>query len=248
MGWIEPLINHGNLFLALAIAIAAGLIAFLSPCVLPLVPGYLGYVGGFTSEADRPRRGRLVAGVALFVLGFTVVFIAYNWVLGGAGFLLKSHLDIIMRIAGVLVILMGLVFIGQFSFLQRTIKPRWTAATGLAGAPLLGIIFGLGWTPCIGPTLSAVLSLSASSGSPWRGAVLGLAFSLGLGIPFLLVALGLNWVTGSMAFLKRHIRAVNIIGGALLVAVGILMVTGVWQLVMSELGAAVNNGFGQTVL
>jgi cytochrome c-type biogenesis protein len=176
------------------------------------------------------------------------VFIAYNWVLGGAGFLLKSHLDLITRIAGVLVILMGLVFIGQFSFLQRTIKPRWTAATGLAGAPLLGIIFGLGWTPCIGPTLSAVLSLSASSGSPWRGAVLGLAFSLGLGIPFLLVALGLNWVTGSMAFLKRHIRAVNIIGGSLLVAVGVLMVTGVWQLFMSQLGSAVNSGFGQTVL
>jgi cytochrome c-type biogenesis protein len=190
----------------------------------------------------------MVAGVALFVLGFTVVFIAYNWVLGGAGFLLKSHLDVITRVAGVLVIIMGLVFIGQFSFLQRTIKPRWTAATGLAGAPLLGIIFGLGWTPCIGPTLTAVLSLSANTGSPWRGAILGLAFSLGLGIPFLLVALGLNWVTGSLAFLKRHIRVVNIIGGGLLVVVGILMVSGVWQLVMSELGAAVNNGFGQTVL
>jgi cytochrome c-type biogenesis protein len=248
MGSIGTIILSGNLLLALAIAVAAGIVAFASPCVLPLVPGYLGYVGGFTSEADRPRRGRLVVGVALFILGFTVVFIAYNWVLGGAGFLLKSHLDIITRIAGVLVILMGLVFIGQFSFLQRTIKPRWTAATGLAGAPLLGIIFGLGWTPCIGPTLSAVLSLSASSGSPWRGAILGLAFSLGLGIPFLLVALGLNWVTGSMAFLKRHIRVVNIIGGALLVAVGILMVTGVWQLFMSQLGSAVNSGFGQTVL
>jgi cytochrome c-type biogenesis protein len=245
---VIPIIQSGNLLLALAIAIAAGVLAFASPCVLPLVPGYLGYIGGFTSEADRPRRSRMVLGVVLFVLGFTVVFIAYNWVLGGAAFLLKAHLDIITRIAGVIVIIMGLVFIGQFSFLQRTVKPRWTAATGLYGAPLLGIIFGLGWTPCIGPTLSAVLSLSASSGSPWRGAVLGLAFSLGLGIPFLLVALGLNWVTGSMAFLKRHIRVVNIIGGALLVAVGILMVTGVWQLVMSQLGSAVSNGFGQTVL
>jgi cytochrome c-type biogenesis protein len=243
MGWIEPLINHGNLFLALAIAIAAGLIAFLSPCVLPLVPGYLGYVGGFTSEADRPRRGRLVLGVLLFVLGFTVVFVAYNWILGGAGFLLKSHLDLITRIAGVLIIVMGLVFIGQFSFLQRTIKPSWTAATGMAGAPLLGLIFGLGWTPCIGPTLAAVLSLSTTGASPWRGAILGLAFSIGLGIPFLLVALGLNWVTGSLAFLKRHIRAVNIIGGAILVVVGILMVSGLWQLLMSELGAAVNFGF-----
>jgi cytochrome c-type biogenesis protein len=225
------------------IALAAGVVAFASPCVLPLVPGYLGYIGGFTSEADRPRRSRLVLGVALFVLGFTIVFIAYNWVLGGAGFLLKAHLDLITRIAGVIVILMGLVFIGQFSFLQRTLKPRWTAATGLAGAPLLGIIFGLGWTPCIGPTLAAVLSLSTNSGSPWRGAILGLAFSLGLGIPFLLVALGLNWVTGSMTFLRRHIRVVNIVGGALLVVVGILMVSGIWQLLMSQLGAAVNSGF-----
>jgi cytochrome c-type biogenesis protein len=224
-------------------ALIAGIISFLSPCVLPLVPGYLGYIGGFTSEADRPHRSRLVLGVLLFVLGFTVVFVAYNWILGGAGFLLKSHLDLITRIAGVLIILMGLVFIGQFSFLQRTIKPSWTAATGMAGAPLLGLVFGLGWTPCIGPTLAAVLSLSTTGASPWRGAVLGLAFSLGLGIPFLLVALGLNWVTGSLAFLKRHIRAVNIIGGAILVIIGILMVSGVWQLLMSELGAAVNSGF-----
>jgi cytochrome c-type biogenesis protein len=243
VNWITPMIDNGNLLFALALAIAAGVIAFLSPCVLPLVPGYLGYIGGYTSEADRPHRSRLLLGVLLFVLGFTIVFVAYNWILGSAGFLLKSHLDLITRIAGVLVIIMGLVFIGQFSFLQRTIKPGWTTATGMAGAPLLGIVFGLGWTPCIGPTLSAVLSLSLNGGSPWRGAILGLAFSIGLGIPFLLVALGLNWVTGSLAFLRRHIRAVNIIGGILLVAIGILMVSGVWQLLMSELGAAVNSGF-----
>ena len=243
MGSIYSIVTSGNLLLALAIAIAAGFVAFASPCVLPLVPGYLGYIGGFTTEADRPRRSRMVLGVILFILGFSIVFVAYNWILGGTGFLLKSHLDLITRIAGALVIVMGLVFIGQFSFLQRTLKPSWTAATGIAGAPLLGIIFGLGWTPCIGPTLTAVLSISANSGSPWRGAILGLAFSLGLGIPFLLVALGLNWVTGSMAFLKRHIRVVNIIGGALLILIGILMVSGLWQSLMSQLAAAVNSGF-----
>lgn len=243
MGSIGNIVENGNVVLALAIALAAGFVAFASPCVLPLVPGYLGYIGGFTTEADRPRRARMVTGVALFVLGFSVVYIAYGWVLGSAGFLLKSHLDLITRAAGVLVILMGLVFIGQFTFLQRTFKPRWTAATGLAGAPLLGIIFGLGWSPCIGPTLTAVLSIAANGGSPWRGAALGFAFCLGLGVPFLLVALGLNWVTGSMKWLKRHIRVVNIIGGALLVAVGVLMVSGLWQLFMSQLMAGVNNGF-----
>jgi cytochrome c-type biogenesis protein len=243
VGSITAIVTDGNLLLALLIALAAGFVAFASPCVLPLVPGYLGYIGGFTSEADRPRRARLVTGVALFVLGFSLVFVAYGWILGSAGFLLKSHLDLITRIAGIIVIVMGLVFIGQFTFLQRTIKPKWTAATGLAGAPLLGIIFGLGWTPCIGPTLAAVLAIAADGGSPWRGAILGVAFCLGLGVPFLLVALGLNWVTGSMAWLKRHIRVVNIIGGALLIAVGVLMVSGLWQLLMSELTAGVNSGF-----
>jgi cytochrome c-type biogenesis protein len=243
VGSITAIVTNGNLLLALLIALAAGFVAFASPCVLPLVPGYLGYIGGFTSEADRPRRARLVTGVALFVLGFSIVFVAYGWILGSAGFLLKSHLDIITRVAGVIVIVLGLVFIGQFTFLQRTFKPKWTAATGLAGAPLLGIIFGLGWTPCIGPTLAAVLAIAADGGSPWRGAILGVAFCLGLGVPFLLVALGLNWVTGSMAWLKRHIRVVNIVGGALLIAVGVLMVSGLWQMFMSQLTAGVNSGF-----
>ena len=240
---IPAIITNGNLLFAFPLALLAGLISFASPCVLPLVPGYLGYIGGFTSEADRPSRRRLLLGVALFVLGFSIVFVGFGIVFGTAGFYLKANLDIIIRIAGVLVIVMGAVFIGQFTFMQRTVKPKWATTTGIAGAPLLGIVFGLGWTPCIGPTLAAVYTIALDGGSPWRGAVLGLAFCIGLGVPFLLVALGLNWVTGSMTWLRRHIRLINIIGGSVLVVLGVLMVSGVWRTLMSGFLAEVNRGF-----
>lgn len=242
MGSIGEIVTGGNILLALLLAALAGVISFASPCVLPLVPGYLGYVGGFTSEADRPGRGRLVLGVALFVIGFSVVFVAFGLLFGTAGLLLRAHLDAITRIAGVLVIVLGLVFIGRFTFLQRTVRPGWTAATGLAGAPLLGVVFGLGWTPCIGPTLAAVYSIALDGGSPGRGALLGAAFCLGLGIPFLLVALGVGWVTGSVSWLRRHIRLINIVGGVILITIGVLMVSGAWRLLMSNL-LAVTNGF-----
>jgi cytochrome c-type biogenesis protein len=137
-------------------------------------------------------------------------------------------------------VLMGLVFIGQFGVLQRTLKPQWRVATGLGGAPLLGIVFGLGWAPCIGPTLVAVLGLSLGSGSPERGILLGAVYCLGLGVPFFLVALGFSWVAGSVSWLKRHIRVINIIGGALLVAIGLLMVSGVWSILISNLGSVIN--------
>ena len=229
------IVMSGQLLLAIPIAILAGLVSFLSPCVLPLVPGYLGYIGGLTEIPDdaaeaRAVRKRLLLGVTLFVAGFTLVFVAYGALFGAFGLWLKAHETVIIQVLGVFVIVMGLVFIGQFTFLQRTIKPSWKPATGLAGAPLLGLVFGLGWTPCIGPTLAVVLSLSADSGSVGRGAVLGLAYCIGLGAPFVLVTLGFSWVTGSMAFFKRHIRAVNIIGGVLLIVIGVLMVSGLWTL------------------
>lgn len=240
---MDPLrdaVANGSLLIALPIALAAGLVSFASPCVLPLVPGYLGYIGGFAGSNERADRRRLLLGVALFILGFSLVYVTFNLAFSIAGLLLIPWLDLITRIVGVLVIVMGLVFIGQFTFLQRTLKPGWTAATGLGGAPLLGIVFGLGWAPCTGPTLSVVLSLSLNGGSPARGVLLGIVYCLGLGIPFLLVALGLNWVTGSVAWLKRHIRVINIVGGAMLIAVGVLMVTGVWQLMMSQLGSVID--------
>ncbi len=248
---IGELVLSGNLLLAVPIALLAGLVSFASPCVLPLVPGYLGFVGGFTGggaagsagggerATDRGNRNRLLLGVALFVLGFSIVFVTFGLVFGVAGLLLKQWLDVITRIAGLVIIVMGLVFIGQFTFLQRTLKPRWSVATGLAGAPFLGIVFGLGWAPCIGPTLAAVLALSLDGGSPARGALLGAVYCLGLGIPFLLVALGFGWVSGSVAWLRRNIRIVNIVGGLVLVLIGLLMVTGLWQAMISALGAVI---------
>lgn len=244
MGGVGEVVLSGQLLAAVPIALAAGLISFLSPCVLPLVPGYLGFLGGFTDASadaaeERRNRRRLMLGVLLFVAGFTIVFVAFNLVAGVAGAWLLQYTDVIIRVAGVLLIVMGLVFVGQFSFLQRTLKPSWRPATGLAGAPLLGIVFGIGWTPCIGPTLAVVLALSADSASAWRGVLLGLVYCIGLGIPFLLVAAGFGWVTGSLAFLRRHIRVVNLVGGALLIAIGVCMVTGLWSIWMYELQAVI---------
>lgn len=230
----------GPLYVAIPIALLAGLVSFLSPCILPLVPGYLGYVGGVVRADGQSDRRRLVLGVLLFIAGFTLVFTLTNAAFGALGVWLVHYDDVIVRIAGVLVIALGLVFIGQFTFLQRTIKPGWLPRTGLAGAPLLGIIFGLGWTPCLGPTLVTISALSLSGGSAWQGVLLGVFYSLGLGIPFLLVALGFGWVATSVAWVKRHIRLVNIVGGAMLVVIGVLMVGGVWTILMSELGAVIN--------
>lgn len=244
MNPVGELVLSGSLVIALPIALLAGIISFASPCILPLVPGYLGFVGGFAGGDGEgatlaQNRRRLLLGVALFVLGFSLVFVTFGLVFGVAGLLLKQWMDIITRVAGVIVILMGLVFIGQFTFLQRTARPGWRVATGLAGAPFLGLVFGLGWAPCIGPTLTAVLALSLDGGSPARGALLGAVYCLGLGIPFLLVALGFGWVSGSVTWLKRNIRVVNVVGGAVLVLVGLLMVTGLWQAMVSAFGAVI---------
>ena len=228
---MNNLILSGSLALALPVALLAGLVSFLSPCVLPLVPGFLGYVSGAAH-----LRSRMVIGASLFVVGFSAVFISLGFVTGLAGTLSYGTAHFwLMRVLGVVVIVFGLVMMGNLKFLQRTVKSGFTPKMGLAGAPLLGVVFGLGWTPCIGPTLGAVLSLGTVGQDATRGVILAMAYSLGLGIPFLLMALGVSWAAKSVAFIKRHIRAVNIAGGVMLVLIGLLMVSGLWDLINNKL-------------
>ena len=246
----SDLVFDGALWAGVLIAAFAGFVSFASPCVLPLVPGYFGYLGSAVAPVEpsfAPARGttaqrrRLLLGVLLFIAGFSIVFVTVT-VLGGVfGQVFLAYADIATRILGVVVIVMGLAFVGVFRKMQRTVRPRFRSRLGLAGAPLLGLALGIGWTPCIGPTLAAIISVSWNLGDPVRAGLLGVAYSLGLGIPFLLLALGLGWATRSMSFLRRHIRAINIAGGVVLVVLGLLMVSGLWTRLMSSLQGVMAN-------
>ncbi|MGY1753012.1 cytochrome c biogenesis CcdA family protein [Blastococcus sp. SYSU D01042] len=272
------LVTDGPLLVAAAVAALVGLISFASPCVLPLVPGYLSYVtglvgsgaqaatarttaapagttaaGGATATAvrtdERAPRGRMVLGAVLFVSGFTAVFVAITTAFGGLGRLLLVHNEVITQVMGGVTVLVGLGFLGWLPLLQRTKRLTVRPTVGLAGAPLLGVVFGLGWTPCLGPTLAAVQNLAFAEATAGRGALLGLAYCLGLGVPFVLVALGARWAVGATTFLRVHARTVTRVGGAVLVLVGLLLLTGAWTEMMQWLRSwLATSGFAETSL
>ena len=239
-------VTDGPLLVAAAVAALVGLVGFLSPCVLPLVPGYLSYVAGLSGsavEADHARR-RMVSGAALFVLGFTAIFVLEGVLFGSLGAAIRDHQVGIERVLGGVTILMGVVFLGGIGFLQREFRIHRLPAAGLLGAPLLGAAFGLAWAPCLTPTFSAVYSLSFDQGTAGRGAFLMACYCLGLGVPFVLVALGIGWVSGALSFVRRHARVVSQIGGVLLIAIGVLLVTGEWNHWMDALRTTVGRNAG----
>ncbi|WP_308271681.1 cytochrome c biogenesis protein CcdA [Kitasatospora sp. SUK 42] len=233
-------VQSGTLLVAAPIALAAGLLSFFSPCVLPLVPGYLSYVTGFSAadlaDARGTRRGRMLLGVVLFILGFTAVFVSTGALFGFFGQELQDYKRPISIVLGSLTVVMGLAFMGLIPGLNMLeVRSHRRPAVGLLGAPMLGVVFGVGWTPCMGPTLTAVQNLALNQADAQRGALLTTFYCLGLGVPFILAAVAFRRALGAFGWVKRHYPLVMRIGGGMLVAVGLLLVTGIWDSMMNEL-------------
>ncbi|HVU72161.1 MAG TPA: cytochrome c biogenesis CcdA family protein [Mycobacteriales bacterium] len=244
-------VHSGPVVLALPVAVAAGVVSFLSPCVLPLVPGYLSYVTGLSGAElraeDRRSRAIVLAGAALFIVGFSAPFVLEGALFGTFGQTLKQHTRTLEVVFGSITVVLGLLFAGAFSrvtFAQREWKLHLRPGVGLGAAPFIGVLFGIGWTPCVGPTLGSVLGLATASTTPTaaRGAVLSAAYCLGLGLPFLLVALAFNRALNVLAVVKRHTRAVLLVGGGLLVVVGVLEIAGTWNTWAHQIQSHLGNG------
>jgi len=231
-------VNHimdGFLLTAFPIALLAGLISFLSPCVLPLVPGYLSFAAGFSQV-----RGKVFLGSALFVAGFSALFISYGALFGELGARISVHEEVITRFMGLLTILMGVIFLGAFPMMP-TIRPKISTTGGLVGAPILGFLFGIGWTPCIGPGLASVEALAFQESSALRGAILSLGYCIGLGLPFIATGLFLDKSESLRKVMVKNGGKISKVGGALLIVIGLLQLTGLWTNLMIEMRNLISN-------
>jgi cytochrome c-type biogenesis protein len=229
--WAETAVG-GSMALALPVALLAGLVSFFSPCVVPLLPGYLSYATGLGAAEvveGSQHRGRMLAGASLFVLGFAVIFVITGVVAGSAGRLLAEYRDVITRVLGALIIVLGLIFAGVLPIGQRDLRIHRIPAVGIAAAPLVGVVFALGWTPCLSPTLGVVVNLGFNEGTAVRGGLLGFVYALGLGIPFVIAGLAFTKMAGAVAFLRERQQLIMRIGGVLMIIVGVLLVTGTWN-------------------
>lgn len=234
--WFASTAGGGSLVLAVPVALVAGLVSFFSPCVVPLLPGYLSYATGLSgAEVGTGRRGRMLAGSALFVLGFSLLFVSYGALFGAIGDVLFAHQRALTIVLGALTIVLGLIFIGVVPGLQRDWRVHRVPAVGIAAAPLLGVLFGLGWAPCIGPTLTAITTLSLHEASAARGAFLSFVYCLGLGVPFLVAGVAYQRMLRAVGWVRRHQQWVTRLGGLMLVAVGLLLVTGWWDVLVAHL-------------
>ena len=246
--WFQTTAGSGSLALAIPVAMVAGLVSFFSPCVIPLLPGYLSYATGLSAaDLEDARRGRMLAGSLLFVLGFTAVFVALGTLSGAAGAWLITWQREITVVLGVMTILLGLVFAGFVPWLQRDWRMHRVPAVGLAAAPLLGVLFGLGWTPCMGPTFAVITTLSINEGTAGRGALLSVFYALGLGLPFIAAAIAFRKSMGAFAVIRRHQRLIMRVGGLMMVAVGVLLVTGWWAEIVSWLQLRLVTNFETSV-